>query len=120
MEVHDHPIPYPLECLNKDTKIKVTKQCKNKFVVSVDFIDEVEVDVVPLDVCGVVFGIPYMYNRDVIFKRRENIYCLIKEGRYFIPNVHIGKSKIYLVSSNQVKKLIGSSRKFVFRFLRHD
>jgi hypothetical protein len=43
------------------------KHCKIKFVVSVDFIDEVELDVVPLDVCGVVFGSPYMYIRDEIF-----------------------------------------------------
>jgi hypothetical protein len=41
--------------VNKDAEIKVKKQCKVKFVVSDDFIDEVELDVVPLDVCGVVF-----------------------------------------------------------------
>jgi hypothetical protein len=36
--------------VNKDAKIKVTKQCKVTFVVSVDFIDEVELDVVALGV----------------------------------------------------------------------
>jgi hypothetical protein len=35
-------------------------------------IDEVEVDVVLFDVCGVVFGSPYMYMRDAIFTKREN------------------------------------------------
>jgi hypothetical protein len=60
LESHDHPIPYPLRWVNKDEDIKVTKQCKIKFIISVDFIDEVELDVVPLDICGVVFGIPYM------------------------------------------------------------
>jgi hypothetical protein len=54
-------------------EIKVTKQCKIKFVVSVDFIDEVELDVVPLDVCGVVFGSPYMYMRDAIFMESQPI-----------------------------------------------
>jgi len=43
-----------------------------KIVISENYIDEVEVDVVPLDVCGVMFGIPYMYMRDGIFIRREN------------------------------------------------
>ena len=52
--------------------IKVEKQCKIKFATSVDFIDEVELDVVSLDVCGVLFGSPYMYMRDVIFMQREN------------------------------------------------
>jgi hypothetical protein len=58
LEVHAHPIPYPLVWVNKDAKIKVTKQCKIKFVVSAYFIDEVELEVVTLDMCGVVFGIP--------------------------------------------------------------
>jgi hypothetical protein len=43
-----------------------------KFSVSAYFIDEVELDVVPLDVCEVLFGIPYIYMRVVIFKQREN------------------------------------------------
>ena len=39
LEVHSHPIPYPLGWVNKDAEIKVTKQCKIKFAISVDFID---------------------------------------------------------------------------------
>jgi hypothetical protein len=72
LEVHAHPIPYPLGWVNKDIEIKVTKQCNIKFVISVDFIDEVELDVVPLDVCGVVFGSPHMYMRDAVFMQRDN------------------------------------------------
>ena len=48
LELHDHPSPYPLGWVNKDAKIKVTKQCKIKFDVCVHFIDEVELNVVPL------------------------------------------------------------------------
>ena len=61
LEVRDLPNSYPLGWVNKDAKLKVTKQCKIRFVINVDFIDEVDLDVVPLDVCGVVFGSPYMY-----------------------------------------------------------
>jgi hypothetical protein len=77
----------------------------------------VELDVVPLDVCGVVFGSPYMYIREAIFMRRENQYHLTKDGKYFIINAHKGKSKISLVSANQDKKLISSSKKYDFLFL---
>jgi hypothetical protein len=70
LEGRDHPSSYPLEWVNKDAKIKVMKQCNIKFHISVDFIDEVELDVVPLDVSRVVFGIPYMYMRDEIFIQR--------------------------------------------------
>jgi len=114
--VHGNPSPYPLGRVNKDVNIKVTKKCKIKFCVSVDFIDEVELDVVPLDVCEVVFGISYMYMRDAIFMQRANHYSLIKDGKAYIINAHKGKSNILLVSVNQAKKLISSSKKCVFLF----
>jgi hypothetical protein len=43
-----------------------------QIVVSADFIDKVKLDTIPLDVCGVLFGSPYMYMRDEIFMQREN------------------------------------------------
>jgi hypothetical protein len=52
LEVHNHTRPYPLGWVKKDADIKVKRQCNIKFHVSVDVIDEVELDVVPLDVCG--------------------------------------------------------------------
>jgi hypothetical protein len=116
LEFHNHPSPYPLVWVNKDGEIKVIKQLKIKFVVSVDFINEVELDVVPLDVRGVVFQSPYMYMRDEIFMQRDNQYRLIKDGKSYIINVHKGKSNISLVSSKQAKELISSSKKCVFIF----
>jgi hypothetical protein len=50
LEVYDHHSSYPFGLENKDAKVKVRKQCKIKFVVSVDFICEVELCIVPLDV----------------------------------------------------------------------
>jgi hypothetical protein len=114
LEVCDNPSPYPLGWVNKDAKIKVMKCCKIKFVVSVYFIDEVELDVVPLNACGVVFGNTYMYMRDAIFMWRGNQYRVIKDGNSYIINVHKGKSKISLVRDNQAKKLISSSKKYVY------
>jgi hypothetical protein len=54
----------------------------------------------PLDVCNVVFGSPYMYMRGAIFMRRENQYHLVKDHKYFIINAHKGMSKISLVSAH--------------------
>jgi hypothetical protein len=120
LEVRNHPNPYALGWVNKDAKIKVTTQCKIKFVVNVDFIDEVELNVVPLDVCEVVFGSPYMYMRDAIFMRRVNQYKPIKDGKSYIFNAHKGRSKISLVIANQAKKLISSTKKYVLLFLREN
>jgi hypothetical protein len=102
--------------VNKDVEIKFPKQCKIKFSISEYFIDEVELYVVPLDVCGVVFGIPFVYMRDVIFMWRTKQCLMIKDGKYFIINTHKCKSNIALVSDNQAKILISSSNKYIFIF----
>jgi hypothetical protein len=111
LEVHDHPSPYPLGWIKNDVEIKVMRQCKIKFAVSANFINEVELVVVPLSVCVVAFGIHYMYMRDGIFMRRENYYRLIKHVKYFIINAHKGKSNISLLSANHAKFLISSCKK---------
>ena len=72
-----------------------------------------KLDVVPLVVCGVVFGSPYMYTRDAFFMQRDNQYQLIKDGKSYIINAHNGKSNISLISVNQTNKLISSSKKYV-------
>jgi hypothetical protein len=51
---------------------------------------------------------------------RDNQYRLIKDGKSYKINTHKGKSKISLVSANQDKKLISSSKKYVFLFLREN
>lgn len=113
LEVHNNPNPYPLGWVNKDAEIKVTKQWKIRFTISVDFIDEVDLDVVPYDVCGVMFGSPYMYKCDAVFMRRANQHHIIKYGKTTNINAHKGKSNISLVSANQAKKLINSCKKYV-------
>jgi len=64
LETYDHPKPYPLGWLTNNTQLKVTKQCHLKFAIADHFIDEVDLDVIPTDICGVVIGIPYLYDRD--------------------------------------------------------
>ena len=90
LEVHDIPSPYPLGWVNKDIEPGVTKQCKIKFSISVDYIDILEVDVASLNVCDVVFQIPYVYRRDAIFMMSANQCCFIKYEKYSIINAHKG------------------------------
>jgi hypothetical protein len=53
-------------------ELKVSKQLKFKFSINQNFVDEVVVDVVLLDICGVNLGSPYLYVRDAILRRRDN------------------------------------------------
>jgi hypothetical protein len=81
LETQDHLQPYPLGWVRKDVELKVRKQCKFKFSINQNYVDEVVAYVVPLDVCGVILGSPYLYVRDAIFRRRANQYRLVKEGK---------------------------------------
>ena len=47
----------------KDKRLQVTKQCDLKFAITSKFVDEVEFDVVPLDIHGIVSGILYLYDK---------------------------------------------------------
>jgi hypothetical protein len=42
-------------------------------------IDEVDLDVLPLDICGIVLGSPYLYDRKAVFFLHEKKYHLTKE-----------------------------------------
>ena len=80
LETIPHPKPYPLGWVSDNEKLQVSRKCKLKFANTANFIDEVELDVVPLDICGIVLGRPYLYDRKAIFHCHENKYHFFKDG----------------------------------------
>jgi hypothetical protein len=50
----------------------ITKRSKVKFSINVDHVNEVEYEVAPLDACEVMFGGPYLWDRDVTSYKKEN------------------------------------------------
>jgi hypothetical protein len=62
LETKPHPKPYPLGWVCDKANLNVTKQCRIRFVIASKLIDEVDLDVVPLDICGIVLGSPSLYD----------------------------------------------------------
>lgn len=60
--------------------------------------NKVELDVIPLDICGIMLGSPYHYNRKAVFYMEENKYHLFKDGVEFIVRAHHIKTNTSLVS----------------------
>eukprot|EP00253_Pinus_taeda_P023022 PITA_23022 len=79
-----HKNPYPLGWLCDKAQLQVTRQCKLRSAFRLALVDEVELDIVPLDICGIVLGSPYLYDIKAIFYRAENKYQLIKDGIEYI------------------------------------
>jgi hypothetical protein len=71
IETKPHPKPYPLGWVCDKEKLNVTKQCRVIFSIASKLIDEVDLDVVSLDMCGIVLGSPYLYHRKGVFFHHE-------------------------------------------------
>ena len=84
LETIPHRKPYPLWWICKDANLQVSRKCILRFAITAHFIDTVELDVVPLDISGIVLGSPYLFDRKAIFHRHENKFRLFKYGKDFI------------------------------------
>jgi len=113
LETIPHHKPYPLGWITRDTSLQVTRKCLFKFAITANFVDEVELDVVPLDISSVVLGSPYLYDRKAVFYCHENKYHLFKDGVEYIVRVHHKKLNISLVNAEQAKRLMNSSKSLV-------
>jgi len=98
-----HKKPYPLGWLSDKAQLQVTRQCKLKFSFGSAFVDEVELDIIPLDICGIVLGSPYLYDRKDIFYRVENKYLLVKDGIKCFVRAHKLKNNYTLINSGKMK-----------------
>jgi hypothetical protein len=58
----------------------VSQQCQAEFKIG-GYKDEIFSDVIPMDVCHILLGRPWQYDRKVIHDERKNTYTLDKNGR---------------------------------------
>jgi hypothetical protein len=80
MEMIDHPSPYRVLWLQKGHQVTVTKQCLVEFKIG-GYNDKILCDVIPMDVCHLLLGRPWQYDKNVIHDGRMNTYTLEKNGR---------------------------------------
>lgn len=113
-----HPKPYPLGWVWKDTQLQVSKQRNPKFTNFSKFIDEVFLDVVPLDICGIVLGSPYLYDRKAIIYHKENKYHLFKDKVEYIVKKHKLNDNISLISVRQMKMFLNISKCFILMVVK--
>jgi hypothetical protein len=86
LETTDHPSPYKVSWLQKGHQVNVTKQCLVEFKIG-GYNDKILCDVIPMNVCHLLLGRPWQYDRNVIHDGRMNTYTLEKNGRkhMFLP-----------------------------------
>jgi hypothetical protein len=75
-----HTNPYIVSWLQKGHQIMVSQQCQVEFKIG-GYRDEIVCDVIPMDVCHILLGRPWHFDRKVIHDGRKNTYTLEKDGR---------------------------------------
>jgi hypothetical protein len=80
LETTDHPDPYKVSWLQKGHQVNVTKRCLVDIKIG-GYNDKILCDVIPMDVCHLLLGRPWQYDRNVIHDGRMNTYTLKKNGR---------------------------------------
>jgi hypothetical protein len=80
LETIEHPSPYRVSWLQKGHQVNVTKQCLVEFKIG-GYNDKILCDVIPMDVCHLLLGRLWQYDRNVIHYGRMNTYTLEKNGR---------------------------------------
>jgi hypothetical protein len=118
LETIPHPKPYPLGWICDNAKLHVTRKCKLDFPSLQTLLDEVELDVIPLDICGIVLGSPYLYDRRDIFHRHEKKYHLFKNGLSTLLRGHKEKLNLSLVNVGQMKILSMLVKNFAFLMIK--
>jgi hypothetical protein len=61
----------------------VSQQCQVEFKIE-GYRDEILCDVIPMDVCHILLGRPWQFDRKFIHDGRKNTYTLEKNGRTHI------------------------------------
>eukprot|EP00253_Pinus_taeda_P018789 PITA_18789 len=115
-----HKKPYQLGWLDDKAQLQMTRQCKLKFSFGSSFVDEVELDIIPLDICGIVLGSPYLYDRKAIFYRAENKYLLVKDGIEYFVRDHKLKNSYILINLGQMKRMINSCKQFLRMVIKEN
>jgi hypothetical protein len=80
LEIIVHPIPYRVSWIQKGHQVNANKQCLVEFKIG-GYRDEILCDVIPMDVCHLLLGRPWKYDRNVVNDGRKNTYTLENNGR---------------------------------------
>jgi hypothetical protein len=81
--------------------MKITKRCKIKFSINVEYANELECEITPLDACEVIFGNPYLWDSDANFYMKENKYHLAKCAKAYFIKAHKGGGITPLIAMKQ-------------------
>eukprot|EP00253_Pinus_taeda_P018343 PITA_18343 len=74
-----HPTPYKVSWLQKGHQLLVDEQCEVEFHIG-RYKDKVICEIMPMDVCHILLGRLWQYDRKVVHDGKTNCYKFVKDG----------------------------------------
>ena len=84
LPTEEHPTPYNVSWIHDKHPVKVQHRCLLSFSLGDHFQEEVWCDILPMTVCHVLLGRPWMYDRKVSYDGFHNTYSLIFKNKKLV------------------------------------
>jgi hypothetical protein len=99
LKTEKHPKPYKLSWLEKGKCVQVDQHCLVNFSIGEKYRDEVWCDVVPMDACHLLLGMPWQFDRKVHHDGFKNTYSFELNG----VKITLGPSRMKIKSKSSLK-----------------
>jgi hypothetical protein len=84
LKTKKHPTPYRISWVNEANSVHVKQRCFVKFSLGKKYVDEAWCDVIPMTVCHMLLGRPWLYDRRVLYDGYANTYSFNFQGKKFV------------------------------------
>ena len=110
-----HPTLYKVSWLQKGHQLLVDEQCEVEFQIG-RYKDKVICDIILMDVCYILLGRPWQYERKVVHDGLKNYYKFVKDGikHMLVPikeegTARTSEPRAFLISGKQFLKQVEDS-----------
>eukprot|EP00253_Pinus_taeda_P008602 PITA_08602 len=104
-----HPTPYKVSWLQKGHQLLVDEQCEVEFQIG-KYKDKILCDVMPMDVCHLLLGRPWQFDRSAVHDGKTNCYKFVKDG---IKHTLVPIKEENTTEASGVKALLLGGKEFI-------
>eukprot|EP00253_Pinus_taeda_P024451 PITA_24451 len=104
-----HPNPYKVSWLQKGHQLLVDEQCEVEFQIG-KYKDKILCDVMPMDVCHLLLGQPWQFDRSAVHDGKTNCYKFVKDG---IKHTLVTIKEENTAEASGVKALLLGRKEFI-------